>query len=223
MADAVLWLTNICKDRRVIMHDVHSDFNAFGEHIVDVFGRSDIIDTQSRSLYGKRNLPSLALEHLDKDVQGIFHSSVENAQITGELWDLATSHNRDAALQNYMLGTNNPAMSDTQRKAAKQNHNHKAQTQSASTPALENQGSNPFPGQSSTSQSGPSTLTIINHGTIVENTCAVGGMPSEETQEAYKAFLKKRPQEPVMPEAVMPGAPPKNVRVSQLLSHRNQA
>ncbi|PPJ53040.1 hypothetical protein CBER1_11612 [Cercospora berteroae] len=138
IADIVLWLTKICKDRPVIMHDVHSDWNAFGEHIVDIFGRSDAIDTQSRSLYGKRNLPALALEHLNKDIQGIFHSSVEDAQATGELWMLATGYNRDAHFAAYMRD-----------------------------------------GQTTT----------------------------EVTQKGYKAFLTKRPQEPVLPEVIMPEAP----------------
>ncbi|WPB06327.1 uncharacterized protein RHO25_010984 [Cercospora beticola] len=138
IADIVLWLTKICKDRPVVMHDVHSDWNAFGEHVADIFGRSDMIDTQSRSLYGKRNLPSLTLEHLNKDIQGIFHSSVEDAQATGELWVLATGYDRDAHFAAYMRD---------------------------------------------------------------------GEMPAEELHKVYKAFLKKRPQQPVIPETIIPEAP----------------
>ncbi|GIZ47431.1 hypothetical protein CKM354_001052200 [Cercospora kikuchii] len=175
--EAVLWLTSICKDRRVIMHSARNDLNAFGEYAADIFRHSDAIDTQSRSLYGVRNLPDLALQYLNKHIQDVYHSSVEDAQVTGELWVLATGYDRDAAFQDYMIGTNMPALGDISRKAAKQPRSHQAQTESAPTPGLEGQASTPFPGQSSTSQSGPSTLTIHNYGTIV------GGPAGQATQK----------------------------------------
>lgn len=198
IAKAVPWLTNICKDRRVIMHSARSDLSAFGEYAAEIFRYSDIIDTQSNSLYGVRRLPDLAAQYLNKQIQGTYHSSVEDAQITGELWVRATGYDRDAEFRKYMVGTDMPALGDTQGKPAKQPRSHQTQTESARTPGLENKGSNPFAGQSS--QSGPSTLTIINHGTIV------GGPTGQATQKvivttqkptwASVAAKAKAPQKP---------------------------
>ncbi|PPJ53041.1 hypothetical protein CBER1_11613 [Cercospora berteroae] len=169
------WLRKICSGRDVIMHAKYSDLNAFGQYASEIFGRSTVHDTQD--FYGVRKLADLALAKLNKTIQADVHTSVEDAQVTGELWVLYTGYDRDAEFAKYMWGDQVPGQN--QPKASKDSKKNGAQEPLADKSGFAAAGAwaKPIPhsahlqtGPSSMTankQPAPSNMTVHNYGTMI--------------------------------------------------------